>query len=371
VKRRVYDDQYVRIKNSQRTREETEKRQAESAERERKRAAEEKASRQRADNARKQNLQSLEALRSEYERDRFEMNRTIRRLQADLKRLQDLDDKEARKERERNSWWAYVTSPMYGKVEEPEDQKLKREEERLQRLHSKNIKERELSQKEAKLESVKNSWLDVHGRIEAEKKREEDEARAQAAKKQEQLRKEEEAKRRAAEELRRVRFAQLQKEQAARAAKEAREAKEAQEAQDRAWRAAYEARRKAELEKYEADEARRKAESEEYERAIRKAEEARKAREARHQRSQPATTSYRTSASNQSTCRHNLYWTRIDGVHTCSNCHNVQGRFAFRCPGCSKLACASCRDTLKGRKRGKPYTPRRQYNFDDLDMDWD
>lgn len=350
--RRAYDDQYVRIKNSQRTREEAEKRQAEAAERERKRAAEEKVSRQKEESVRKQRLQSLEALRAEYERDRFELNRVIRRLQAELKRLQELDDEETRKEREKNSWWAYVTSPIYGKAEEPEEQKRKREEEHLHRFHSKNIKKRELSQKETKLESVKNSWLDVHGKIEAEKKREEDEAKAQAAKRQEQLRKEEEARRRAAEELWRAKWAQLQKEQAARAAKEAREAKEAQEARDRARRAEEEARRKAEME--------------EYERAVRKAEEARKARERRYQ---PAASSYRTSTSSTSTCRHNIYWTKIDGAHTCSNCHRVQRRFAFQCPGCTVVACASCRDALKLKDR-RTYTPGGHKNLYDLFTDY-
>jgi hypothetical protein len=355
VTRRAYDDQYVPIKNSQRTREEAEKRQAEAAERERKRAAEEKVSRQKEESVRKQRLQSLEALRAEYERDRFELNRVIRRLQAELKRLQELDDEETRKEREENSWWAYVTSPIYGKAEEPEEQKRKREVERLHRLHSKDIKEGELSQMETKLESIKDSWLDVHGRIEAEKEKEEDEARAQAAQRQEQLRKEEEARRRAAEESWNARWAQLQKEQAARAAKEAREAKEAQEARDRA-RRAEEARHKAATEEY-------------YERVLREAEEARKAREARERSYQSAASSYRTSASNTSTCRHNIYWTKIDGVHTCSNCHRVQKRFAFQCPGCAVVACASCRDALKLKDR-RTYTPGGHKNLYDLFTDY-
>ncbi|KAH8434464.1 uncharacterized protein LDX57_013073 [Aspergillus melleus] len=54
----------------------------------------------------------------------------------------------------------------------------------------------------------------------------------------------------------------------------------------------------------------------------------------------------------EATCHHQGWWSRVDGRSSCSYCLIVTRKFAFRCPGCTKLACASCRDLLKGRGAG-------------------
>ena len=345
-KRKAYDTQWVHIRNSQRTQQEAEKRQAEVADTERRRAAKEKANKQKQENARQERLQHLELLRSGYYSDIFEVNRVVRRLEADLKIIQKQDNEELRKEREINSWWAYLTSPIYGKQEETEQKRQERETERLQRLASRLIKENDLFQRRAKLQGLRDALQDVTSKIAAEKKEKEDEERMEAAKRQEQLRKEQEARRRVEKEEIRKSWArweelqaELRKEQAARAAKEAREAQEAWEALERLRKAADE---------------RRKAEAEERARAARAAEAAQKAKETRNDRFQPATPlhSYsRASMSNKSTCRHHKYWPKLEGSHLCSTCQNIQRRFAFQCPGCSMIACASCRQILKGKGR--------------------
>ena len=362
-KRRIYDIRWESIRNTQRT-------QQEAAEAERKRAAQEaqeKADKQKEETTRQDQLRHLELHRSRYDGDIFEANRVVRRLVADLKRLQDQDDEEKRKEKERNSWWTYMTSPIYSKPKETEIEKQERENKRLQRLASRSIKENELTQRNAKLQSLQDALQDVSSKIAAVKKKEEDEARVQAAKRQERLRKEQEAKRlREEEEMceARTRWAKMQEDRAAQAAKEAREA-----AQERVRKATDE---------------RRKAESEERARAARVAEAARKAQDQPHGTFQPETPSYRASrasrashasASNETTCRHDKFWTKIEGSHLCSNCHSTQRHFAFQCPGCRKIACASCRRSLRGEKSGKRRTDygrnnhRSDFGYNDYDYD--
>ena len=341
TKRRTYDTIWARIKENRRAEEEAQKHKNEAAEKEQKRAAEEKAKNQKEESARQERLQHLQLLKSRHENDIFEGNRVVRRLAADLKRLQDQDDDELRKERERNSWWTYITSPIYGEAKETEEQKQRRETERLQRLASKSIKENQLAQKEAILQKSRYALDDVSSKIAAVKKEEEDEARVRAVRRQEQLRKDEEARRRVEEEQMRTKWAKweeeqikLRMEQVARAAKAAREAQEAQE------RAREEA-----AEKYRA-ELERRAQA-----ASMAAERARTARQAR----------------NDSACIHDKFWPRIEGRHLCGSCHNTQRRFAFQCPGCGMIACASCRQTLRGERRRNNWNSGGQFHFDSYD----
>ena len=339
-KRRTYDTIWARIKEKRRAEEEAQKRETEAAEKERKRAAEEKVEIRKEESKRQERLQHLQLLKSRHENDIFEGNRVVRRLAADLKRLQDQDDDELRKERERNTWWTYMTSPIYGEVKETEEQKQRRETERLQRLASKSIKENQLAQKEAILQKSRYALDDVNSEIAAVKKEEEDDARVQAVRRQEQLRKEEEASRRVEEEQRRKKRAKweeeqikLRREQAARAAKVTREAQEAQE------RVREEAAKKY------------RAESEKRTRAASTPERARTAGQAQ----------------NDSACLHDKFWPRLEGRHLCRSCCNTQRHFAFQCPGCRMIACAGCRQTLRGERRRNNWNSGRRFHFDSHD----
>lgn len=347
-KRKIYDLQWERIKHRQNTEQEARKRQAEAAEAERKRAAEERSNRQKEQRASQECLQQLEKLRASLDSRIFELNREIRRLTADVKRLQEQDDEESRKARERNSWWAYLTSPVYGsKVQETAEQKQQRDHERHQRQASRRIKGSEVGQKEARLQSLKSALQGVDARIAAERKKIEDEARAQ---RQEKLRKEQEARRQFEERQQRERYAKWQAEAAQEARERAQAAKEAREA---------EAAAKEEARKVQAAR-----------------EEARKAREAaaaaaRKRFSKPAapappfpnpssssSSHQRASTSNSSSnykkpCRHSAFWPKLEGSHLCSHCNTIQRRFAFQCPGCKMVACASCRQSLRNEKMRK------------------
>ena len=346
AKRRSYDTIWTGIRDRLRAKKESDRREADAAEAEKKRATEDKAKKQKEDDAQQERLRRLNVTKSRYDSDIFEVSRVVKKLTADLKRLQDQDDEDSRKERERNSWWAYMTSPIYGKVDETEEQKQARESARLHRLASKSIKGSELRDKEAKLKRLQSALQDVNSQIAVEKQKAEYAASAQV--RERKARMEQEARDRAQQEMR-ERLAKARKENAERAAKEAREAqaaREAREAQEREWKATMAAAAE-----------RRSREAEKRRRAIRAAEEAaRKAKEAQAEESKPAPSFSGFFDSTDSACQHRKFWAKVEGRHLCSNCLVVQRRFAYKCPGCKKIACASCRQTLRGEK-GKSHKP--------------
>lgn len=295
-------------------------------------------------------LVQLEKQKSEYESKIFEGSRVIRNLSATLKRLQERDDEDLRKEAERNSWWTFFTSPIYGKqAPETEDQRRQRAFHRIERLHTKSIKEKELIQEEANLNNLKDRRDDAVTKIAVLKQKKENARLAEEARVQERVRKEQEAKRQAEAKAERERQAKWRaeweaeaarrrkEEEAKRAARQAKEAQEAQEAQKRA-RAAQ-----------EAEEAQKARLAQVFEKIAREAREG--AQAAKKKEAQEA--SSRTFASTQSLCRHNAFWPKIEGGFTCSNCRSPQRHFAFKCPGCAMIACASCRQTLRGERRRK------------------
>ena len=201
--------------------------------------------------------------------DIFELSRAIRRLNADLQRIQDEDEEELRKEKERNSWWTYL---IHGKVRETEEQIQNRDTTRLHRRASKTIKGSELGEKEVKVQRLREALRNTEVSIAVERQKAEEEKRKVQEEKRRmeeaarafRARMEQEARNRAAQEAR-ERMAREYADRAERAAEEAREAQAAREAQDRARTIA------------EAD--RRRREAEERVRAMRAVEEAvRKAR---------------------------------------------------------------------------------------------
>jgi septal ring factor EnvC (AmiA/AmiB activator) len=339
------------IKDSLRTQQEKNKRQAEAAQAERKSASEARTKKEKEDNARQERLRILESVKSRYDSDIFELSRAVRKLEADLKRFQDQDDEDIRQEKARNSWWAYLASPVYGKVNETDEQKQARETARLHRLASKSIKGSELDREKAKLQRLQNALQDVNVKIAVEKKKEEDEKR--------KLEDEARARKQKMEQEERIRMMREMRERAAKAQKERDEqaAKEARKAQ-----AAREAQEAQERVRMAAAAERRRKEAEERAEAMRAAEEA--ARKARK------TWDKWAERSTKSTCRHDRFWPKVEGRQLCSNCYAVQRRFAFQCPGCQMVACANCRQNLRGEKRNKGGSFGRRYDFASDDDDY-
>lgn len=357
TKRRAYDVKWAGIRDKVQAQQEVDRRQAEAAETERRRVAEERAKKQKEDELRQESLRIWGLSKSRYDNDIFELGRAMRKLTADLKRLQDQDDEDARKERERNGWLAYLTRPIYGGADETEEQKQERENERLHRLASKSIKGSELREKEAKLRTLQMALQNVNSNIAAVKKKAEDErVRLDNEARARRLKVEQEARDRAMQEMR-ERMAKAQKERAEQAAKEAREAQAAREARESQERA-----------RMAAATAERRRREEERAQAMREAENAtRRARETRNAWS---------GSARKSGCRHDKFWPKIEGTQLCSQCHAMQRRFAFKCPDCRMIACASCRQSLRGEapKNGagrRGFTSKQSYGYHDDDYGYD
>ena len=322
----MYDLRWPSIRDSLWTQQETEKRQTEAAQAETRRAAEARVKKQQADAAREERLRNLEQSRRRYDQDIFELSRATRKLAADLKRLKELDDEDVRREKERNGWWAHLISSISGQVRETDEEKQEREKKRVDRLASQRIKGSELAQTEARLKKLQNAQRDVNGRITAEKKKAEDEENK--AEEEARVRRLQEARARAMREAQ-ERMAEMQRQRAEQAAKEAREAqaaRNAREAQERARVAAAAAAAE-----------RRRREAEERAKAERRAAEGAAATAAAAKKS-------------QSTCRHDGWWPKVEGMQLCGTCHIVQNRFALQCPRCKIVACTSCQKGLRGAR---------------------
>lgn len=201
---------------------------------------------------------------------------------------------------------------------------------------------------------------------------------------EEKVRKEQEARMKAEREMRERRKqseelrAKAQKEKAEREAKCAREAeavRKTQEQQEKARKAAEADRQKfaaeQELRMRKAAAERNEMLAKERIRATHVAEaSARKVREARNEWPKPAVFTYGSSHSTNSAqrnCKHDKFWPKVEGSQQCSNCNAFQYRFAFRCPGYRMIACASCRQTLRGEIR-KNYKP---HMWSESFEDWD
>lgn len=367
--RRIYDIKWVGIRYRKNAQKEAEKRQADATKTEQKRAAEEKMKSQKEQAAMLGKVRQLEVVKADYDSKLFELKRVIRKLAADLKRLQEEEDEALRKERERNGWWAYFTSAISKQAEETAEEKRQRAIDRLQRLHTKSIKENELIRQEAESHSLKDRLQDVNSKIAAAKQKGEDAARAEEAIRQERLRNEREAKRRAEAQEREKQaaweavLARRRKEAAAAlAAKQAREAQEAYEAQEQQRRAQAAKRAREIQEAYEA--AKEAQEAQKREQRARAAREA--AQRARNSARESATA--RASASKKGTCRHDAFWPKVQGAQLCDKCHIRQKHFAFQCPGCNMIACANCRQLLRG-ERGR-YNPEARSHGLGLEEDY-
>lgn len=362
-KRRLYDMKWPSIKEKLRAQHESEKHKAEAKEREQRRASQQLAKEKRVDEARQERVRHLEVLKRRYNDDIFEVTRAVRKLMADLTGLQNKDDEDSREYRERNGWLAYLTSPIYGKPRETEDEKMAREIERIQRHAIKRIKESELKEKETKLNRLQDALREANNKIAVENEKAEEALQTQV--REEKLRKAQEAKIKAERDMREKRawFEEIrvkaQKERAEREAKKAREAEAARKAQEELERALkvvaaekYKLEVKQAQRRQEEQESTRKASAEinqkrteERRRATHAAEEA--ARNAQAQAAFVYGFSHNPN-STSSSCKHEWFWPRVMGSHQCQNCNLIQNRFAFQCPGCRMMACASCRQILRG-----------------------
>lgn len=327
--RRLYDQKWEIIRTRKQAQRKEDERQSEAAKAKQNSEASEDTRRRSAALAR---IIDLEQQKNSCQTIILESTRVARRLEGDLERLKEQDAEDVRKDRARDNWLTYLTSPWYPTNKETETQKQARDADRIRRLVVKRVRESEKSTIQSQLGNLKDRLGHLETMIAAEKKVEADELRMQNKRRQAQAGKEQEIRRRAeGEEIRKRQEefrAKLRREQAARD----KEARETQEARARAEKATLEEQTRMARER------------------VAKAQADLRAR-TRADQTPGQASSHASRPTPQASCLHKAFWDRVEGGHTCSNCHGFQHRFAFKCPTCSKIACANCRQLLRGEKK--------------------
>nr|POE68489.1 dnaj like subfamily b member 12 [Quercus suber] len=82
--------------------------------------------------------------RSALEASIFELQRTIRRVEQEIKNLASIAAAEAAEQARKNSWGTWLLSPLYKTVEESEDDKTLKDRHRQERKIERDLKERRL-----------------------------------------------------------------------------------------------------------------------------------------------------------------------------------------------------------------------------------
>ncbi|CAJ2507461.1 Uu.00g086470.m01.CDS01 [Anthostomella pinea] len=266
----------------------------------------------------------------------FEARRQSRRMQAEMKDLREKLSKEKlskenREEEAHNSWSRYLSSLVL-RNQESEEAKLARRRGQLDLAAAIRIRDRGLEQQKRSLCDLVANLETTQAEI-ARITRETDQEKADAE--AEKRRREERAAQRAwAETL---------------AAMHRKQAEEAQRRQEQERRAREESAR----------------------RAREQAERERKAAEERSRRMRHETPFHDITGGLYTrvpyaiyepppgrgtpppVCAHRGWWGKISGSHLCSRYSTYTRLFAFKCPGCQKVACATCRRVLRG-ERARP-----------------
>ncbi|KAE8441365.1 hypothetical protein EG329_005468 [Mollisiaceae sp. DMI_Dod_QoI] len=101
--------------------------------------------------AKQERLASWSRTQKVYDDAIFELRRDIRKLQSAIREFEDIEKAERAEEAAAKSWSTWFLSPLRQKSVEVESEKEQKARDRLQRLHSKNFKERDLTKKESEL----------------------------------------------------------------------------------------------------------------------------------------------------------------------------------------------------------------------------
>jgi hypothetical protein len=297
-----------------------------------------------------------------------ELKREGQKLRDAIGRFEEITKAEDAEKAAENSWATWLLSPVYKRPIETEQEKEQKARDRLQRVHAKSFKERDLKKIEEKLKEKEAIFARLRQEFDNANKKD-DAARATIEERIRSIRTREllEKMRIEREERERVRKEQLEKERVEQEKRhrfwmEQREKERVeQEKRDRFWR---EQREKKEREAAKAEQERLKKIPEQ---AKKKAAEA-AAREKREELLNRA--GRRTNRSGQEvnietfhssastfnaaggSCLHDGWWTKVEGRRACSRCSITYG-YLLECPGCQMKACASCQQDLRPPKRNR------------------
>jgi hypothetical protein len=233
----------------------------------------------------------------------FELKRAIRRLEQEIKNLDSILAAEAATEAQKNSWGAWLLSPIYKKAEESEDEKARKDRGKQERRIEKDMKERRLESKKADLKKEEALLQKAKEEVDAADLSDDGKIRVI------------QARIRAKEIWERQEKERLERERRAKVAKQQQEQREEWE------REAVEALRKQQAET--------RAEQKQY---------------ARFNVPKGSTHQAHTSS-----CRHDGWWPKVQGRTACPQCHEIW-TYLLQCPNCEMKACPKCQSVIRPRR---------------------
>ncbi|KAL8861140.1 MAG: hypothetical protein Q9178_002356 [Gyalolechia marmorata] len=267
----------------------------------------------------------------------FELQRGIRQLEQQIKNIDSIFDAEAAVEAQKNSWTTWLLSPIYKEVEESEEEKARKDRERQERRIEKDMKERRLLLRKADLNIEEDRSRKAKEEIDAADLGDERKIRVI----QTRIRAREIQERQEREKAEREKEAKIWKQQ-----QEQREQREKRE------REAAEALRRQQAEKRAAEEKRQKEETRKWEKIIND-----KTRRYKEQYTSPNLPEGSTRQAYVSTCRHDGWWSKVQGLTACPKCDEVW-TYLLQCPGCIMKACPRCQAAIRPRTWTSRYAPR-------------
>ncbi|KAI1293211.1 DnaJ domain-containing protein [Xylaria venustula] len=270
-----------------------------------------------------------------FESSIFEKQRKIRRLEQEIKTLDDITKAEAEVESWNKSWRAWLLSPIYKKEHVSDEENERKEILRQERRIEKDWKERRLYSEKEDLKKqetlMKNSEAEIDSadRIDDWKikslrfKINAREAREREAR--EKVRREE------AEKARKRQQEQWEKQQREAAEAAARVRKREQEEREKRQRELEEQMRKYQAELDAAARIRRAEQERVWSRVFDEGE---------------------TFFSAASACAHDGWWPKIQGRKECPTCSETW-TYLLECPGCEMRACPRCQAAIRPRRRNR------------------
>ncbi|KAF2727107.1 DnaJ-domain-containing protein [Polyplosphaeria fusca] len=273
----------------------------------------------------------------------------IQHLGQEIMNLDSIFAAEAAAEAQKNSWGAWLLSPIYKKAEDSDEEKERKDRARQERRIEKDIKERRLELYKADLKTQENLFKKAREEVDAADRCDDEKIRVIQARimarenrdrqeRQRQERERLEKERLEREWLERERMANFWKQQQERVEQQRREMAEA----SRKRQTAAEQQRK-------------------------------KARESSQQYAHPNTSQGGTGKAHTSTCRHEGWWPKVQGRTDCPEC-GESWTYLLQCPSCEKRACPRCQAEIRHartNRRGPPprvRTPSPDFGYD---YDWD
>lgn len=281
-----------------------------------------------------------------------EVERAIMRLEQEIKGLASISAAEAAEEAQKNSWSAWLLSPVYKKAEDSDEVKAQKDRARQERKIEKDMKERRVEGKRAELKATKAAM--ERSKIEIDAANIRDDTKIQEL--QTMIRRKEAWHRQ-----------EMEKAKKEEREKKAREMRQQQEQQQKKDREAAEARRRQQAAELLTKQRREEEEAREWRKIIEELTKQQEELRRPHVHS-GFTTSTQCEAHQYGSrdCRHDGWWPKVQGRAACPECYD-SWTYLLQCPGCAMKACPKCQAAVRPRRRHRTHmrTPRPDFGGDD------